>query len=93
MAGTLKVGIIGVGGIAGSHIPGWDASEHAKLVAGCDIDKTVLKRWGQKHEVSKLTTDSADLFNDPDIIDISTPNAHHAPLSHRCVEGRQTRHL
>ena len=34
----LKVGIIGVGGIAGTHLPGWEASEHADLVAGSDID-------------------------------------------------------
>lgn len=83
MANPLNVGIIGVGGIASSHIPGWNASEHAELAAGCDIDKQVLKRWGQKHEVTKLTTDAADLFKDPDIdiIDICTPNAHHAPLA------------
>jgi len=37
MTTKLKVGIIGVGGIARVHIPGWEASEHAELVAGCDI--------------------------------------------------------
>ena len=37
--GKLKVGIIGVGGIAGTHVPGWEASAEAELVAGCDIDE------------------------------------------------------
>ena len=39
----LKVGVIGVGGIARSHMPGWAASPHAEVVAGCDLDEDVLK--------------------------------------------------
>ena len=83
MAKTLKVGIIGVGGIAGSHIPGWNASEDAELVAGSDISTKALKAWGAKHEVDKLVSIPDDLFRDPeiDIIDICTPNNYHAPLA------------
>lgn len=79
MTKTLKVGIIGVGGIAHIHIPGWQASEYAELVAGCDINPTVLQEWGQKGEITKLSTDPADLFDDPeiDIIDVCTPNMYH----------------
>ena len=33
----LKVGLIGVGGISGSHIPAWDAMEDTELAALCDI--------------------------------------------------------
>mgnify|MGYP000261209708 CR=1 FL=1 len=29
---VLKVGIIGVGGIAGSHFPGWEASPNAEQI-------------------------------------------------------------
>ena len=29
----IKVGIIGVGGIAKLHVPGWHLSEHAELIA------------------------------------------------------------
>ena len=46
MAKTLKVGIIGVGGISRTHIPGWEASPHAELVAGSDIQEDALKSWG-----------------------------------------------
>ena len=83
MSKTLKVGVIGVGGIARVHMPGWAASEHAEVVAGCDIDEVSLKRWGKEHGIDKLVTDSADLISDPDIdiIDICTPNNYHAPLS------------
>ena len=79
----LQVGIIGVGGIARTHIPGWEASEYAELAAGSDVNGDVLKAWGEQHGVKKLYADPEDLFADPeiDIVDVCTPNNYHAPLS------------
>ena len=34
----LKVAIIGIGGIARMHVPGWTLSEDAVLVAAADIN-------------------------------------------------------
>ena len=86
---TLKVGVIGVGGIARTHMPGWAASEHAEVVAGSDINEAVLNKWGQEHNVPKLSTKVEDLFNDPDIdiIDVCTPNRYHAPLAIAALEA------
>ncbi len=83
MADKLKVGIVGVGGIARTHIPGWQVSEHAELVAGSDISEDVLKNWGEQYGVKKLYVNPEDLFADPeiDIVDVCTPNNYHAPLS------------
>ncbi len=83
MAKNLKVAVIGVGGIANTHMPGWDASEHAEVVAGADINPDALADWGKKHGVTKLVTDPADIFSDPDIdiVDMCTPNMLHAPLA------------
>ncbi|MEA3334324.1 MAG: Gfo/Idh/MocA family oxidoreductase [Chloroflexota bacterium] len=82
MTNLLKVGVIGVGGIAKWHMPGWQASEHAEVVAGSDIAGDVLAGWGAEFSVDRLYTDPADLFADPDIdiIDICTPNMSHTPL-------------
>ncbi len=79
---ALKVGVVGVGGIVRTHMPGWQASEHAEVVAGCDIDAAALDAWGKAYSVGKLTTDPGELFSDPDIdiIDVCTPNRYHAPL-------------
>ena len=79
----LKVGVIGVGGIAGTHFPGWKASEHAELVALADPAAPILERVAKAQEITKTYTDPADLINDPDIdiIDICTPSAYHAPLA------------
>jgi len=89
MAGKLKVGIVGVGGIAGAHLPGWQVSEDAELVAGCDIDEGVLEKWGTQHGITRLYADAADLFGDADIdiVDICTPNMYHAPLSVAALEA------
>ena len=83
MAKGLKVGVIGVGGIARSHMPGWEASPHTEVVAGSDVSEEALKRWGAHYRVSRLVTDPAELFSDPDIdvIDVCTPNNYHAPLA------------
>lgn len=72
--GKLKVGIIGVGGIAGAHVPGWEASTEADLAAGCDVDEEVLERWGEARQVTRLYTDAAQLLADReiDIVDICT---------------------
>src|SRR5215475_12924099 len=79
----LKVGIIGVGGIANTHMPGWRTSEHAQVVAGADVAEDVLNAWGQQNEIARLTTHPEALIADPDIdiIDICTPNNYHAPLA------------
>ena len=89
MSKKLKVGIIGVGGIAGSHLPGWAASEHAELVAGSDVNPDVLKSWGAMQGITRLVTDPKELINDPDIdiIDVCTPNNYHAPLSIAALEA------
>ena len=87
--GKLKVGIIGVGGIAGAHVPGWETSADAELAAGCDVNEEVLERWGEARQVTRLYTDAAQLFADReiDIVDICTPNMYHAPLAIAALEA------
>ena len=86
---TLKVGVIGVGGIARTHMPGWAASEDAEVIAGSDISQEALQKWGEANGVSKLSTNVDDIINDPDIdiIDVCTPNMYHAPLSIAALEA------
>jgi len=83
MTETLKVGVLGLGGIVRLHMAGWAASEHAEVVAGCDINEDILRAWGIEYNIERLTIDPADLFGDADIdiIDICTPNNYHAPLA------------
>jgi predicted dehydrogenase len=89
MTKTLKVGVVGVGGIFRTHMPGWEASEHAEVVAASDVSQKALDQFGETYGVTKLVNDPADLFSDPDIdiIDICTPNMYHAPLAIAALEA------
>ena len=53
MAKKLRVGLIGVGGIAGAHFPGWDASPFAEVVALGDINPETLARVGQQRGIDR----------------------------------------
>ncbi len=85
----LKVGLVGVGGISRTHMPGWAASEEAEVVAGSDISNEALEQWGALHNVKRLTTNADELFSDPDIdiIDLCVPNMYHAPLAIAALES------
>jgi len=80
MTKKMKVGLIGLGGIANLHAGGWKESEHADLVAGCDLNPAVFEGWEKDHGLKKFTTEPDEIINDPelDIIDICTPNNFHA---------------
>lgn len=87
--GKLRVGVVGVGGISRLHMHGWAASEHAEVVAGADIDRPTLEKWGGVHDVTKLTTDIDELLADPaiDLVDICTPNMFHTEQVIRALEA------
>ena len=90
MTKTLKVAVIGVGGIAGTHFSGWKASPHAELYAFGDINPEILHRLGDQHGIDPALRyeDSWELFKNPDIdiVDICTPNMYHAPLTIAALE-------
>ncbi len=83
MSKTLKIGVIGTGGIVNTHMPGWAASGITEVVAGSDVSEEAMLKWGERYGVTKLSTKAEDIINDPDIdiIDICTPNNYHAPLA------------
>lgn len=80
MKKKMKVGFIGMGGIAHTHVPGWQASPYTEVVAGSDIDPAVYPIWKKKHGTIKFYESPNDLIRDPeiDIIDICSPNMFHA---------------
>jgi len=80
MAKKMKVGFIGIGGIAHTHVPGWQASLYTEIVAGSDINPAVFPVWKKKYGITKFYKKPGDLINDPDIdiVDICSPNMFHA---------------
>lgn len=75
----LKVGLVGVGGISGAHIPAWDSMADAELVALCDIRPAQMEKYQDKH----LYTDIDEMLEKEqlDILDICLPTFLHAEVA------------
>ncbi len=72
----LKVGLVGVGGISGVHIPAWNSMEDMELVALCDIRPEQMERF---EGVNKYTDFEEMIENESlDILDICLPTYLHA---------------
>ena len=85
----VKIGVVGVGGIANCHLKAYQGNPRAELVAVCDVNaeraSAVADRWGAGRSYS----DPAELFADPDIdaVSICTWNNTHAELAAAAVEA------
>lgn len=80
----LKVGMVGIGGISGAHIPAWNAMEETELVALCDIRPERLEPYPDKRRY----TDFEEMLNREqlDILDICLPTYLHADYAVRAME-------
>ena len=80
----LKVGLVGVGGISGAHIPAWEEMAEAELVALCDIRPERMEKFEDKH---RYTDFDEMLANEEfDIIDICLPTYLHADFAVKAME-------
>lgn len=83
MERTVKVGIIGCGGIAnGKHMPSLKKLKNVELVAFCDIIKERAEKACEEYGVegAKVYTDYKELIADPEIevVHVCTPNRSHS---------------
>ncbi|MBQ6717785.1 MAG: Gfo/Idh/MocA family oxidoreductase [Clostridia bacterium] len=80
----LKVGLIGVGGISGAHIPAWLNLEGVELVALCDIRPEQMEKYP---DIKHYTDFDEMLANEKlDILDICLPTYLHADYSIKAME-------
>ncbi len=89
---TLKIGIIGCGGITkGKHLPALSQIEEVQLVAFCDV---ILDRADEMRTI--FGTPEAEMFTDYrkmlaemdlDVVHVCTPNATHAELTIAALEA------
>ncbi len=92
---TFKTGIIGCGRIGSlleedplrgkpcTHTGGFSALPNVKMIAGCDINETRLKKFGQQWEVKNLYTNYHDMLseNSLDVLCIATWTNQHATMA------------
>ena len=80
----VRIGIIGAGGIAQyAHIPCFQKSENAEVVAICDPNELKLKEVAEKFNIPQEFTDYQKLLavKEIDAVVICTPNAFHKEQS------------
>lgn len=80
----LKVGLVGVGGISGAHIPVWNEMENAELVAICDIRTERMEKYPDKRHYTDF--DEMIEKEEFDIIDICLPTYLHADFAVKAME-------
>lgn len=80
----LKVGLVGVGGISGAHIPVWEEMNDAELVAICDIRTERMENYPDKRHY----TDFEEMLDNEkiDILDICLPTYLHADFAIKAME-------
>lgn len=80
----LKVGLVGVGGISGAHIPVWEAMEDTELTALCDVRSERLSLYPDKRHY----TDFSEMLEKErlDIVDICLPTCLHADYAVMAME-------
>jgi predicted dehydrogenase len=84
MTVPLRVGVIGVGGIASAqHLPHWHSCPHAEIVALADTNAEVLAKIADHYGVKRTFQDWRELVDcaDIDVVDVATPNRFHAPMT------------
>jgi predicted dehydrogenase len=92
MTQKLRVGIIGVGGIASrKHMPGLAKTGKVEMVAFCDMNKDRARKAAEEFGCrdSQIFTNYEDVLaiDDLDVIHVCTPNNTHAPVSIAALEA------
>jgi predicted dehydrogenase len=82
VSAPIRVGVVGTGGIARSHVLGYQAAD-VEVVALCDVNPDTLSARQHDWSVATGYTDYRDLINDPAVsaISICTPNSSHHPIT------------
>ena len=71
----LKIGLVGVGGISGTHIPAWQAREDAEIVALCDVVSEKMETYegiNKYHDLNEMLEKES-----LDILDVCLPTYLH----------------
>ena len=87
---TLRLGFIGMGGIANHHANMYKKIGGVDLVCGCDIRPEANEHFKNVHGIQNTYVDFKKMlkeFKDVDAIDVCTPNGVHAPAAIAAAEA------
>ena len=80
---TARVGIVGLGLVAHSHLKGYLSHSKADVVAVCDTDGDRAEEFSKENGISKVYVSFDEMLADPEInvVDIATPTHLHATMT------------
>ncbi len=89
MSKPLRVGILGCGVIAPTHIESFQVIPGVEVAWACDLIAERAKDTAQRHKIARHTTDYRQVLADPavQVISVCTDHASHAELSIAALEA------
>ncbi len=86
---NVRVGVIGCGVIAPSHIESYLGAADTEVAVLCDIVEEKAKMLASKYGIAKYTRSAQEVFSDPEIdaVSICTDHASHAGLAAAAIEA------
>ncbi|WP_410512013.1 Gfo/Idh/MocA family oxidoreductase [Paenibacillus sp. BR2-3] len=89
----LRIGVIGLGGIADFHIAGIQESPDAEVWAICDCNEETLQRRGNELNIpdSRRYLNYEELLLNPEVdaVTIGTPNYNHFTIAYAAIKHRK----
>jgi len=86
---TVRVAIIGTGGMANVHAERFSKIKGCQIVAACDVDLARAKEFAAKHKIPSAFSSVSDLLKAGgfEAVSIVTPDAFHAPIALQCLKA------
>jgi myo-inositol 2-dehydrogenase/D-chiro-inositol 1-dehydrogenase len=86
---TMRVGVIGTGGMGQLHARHVAGSGRHMLAGVMDVDRTRAEAAAAGHDGCAVFADGAELVNDPRVeaVIVATPDSTHAPLVLECLRA------
>ena len=87
--GSVRLAIIGTGGMANVHAEKFAAIKGCRIVAACDIQATRAQAFAEKHGIPQAFADVGEMLRSVEIdaVSVVTPDAAHLPISLQCLKA------
>ncbi len=86
---TIRIAIIGTGGMANAHVQAYQKLKGCRVVAGCDVDLPRAQAFAEKYAIPKAFGSVVDLLKDGefDAVSVVTPDAFHTAVTLQCLKA------
>jgi predicted dehydrogenase len=87
MGDTLRVGIVGTGGMANRHAERFSQVQDVEVATCLDVDAERAGAFAAKHSIEKVASNADELLELSDAVAIVTPDRYHAEWCLRAFEA------